>query len=105
MPNTNQEDAGQNPSRLLRSLVPVLWPAFAFSCVINILVSTSPVFMMQTMDRVLPSSNLSTLAMLTLIAGAAILAMSALEHLRTMMLAHAGAWWERDATDRLMPGA
>ena len=96
----------QETSRpLLAPVRSVLAPAFLFSCVINVLVSTSPVFMMQTMDRVLPSSNLSTLAFLTGLAVAALAVMSVLEYLRGIMMARTAAWWESETLNRLLPRA
>ncbi|MEM7057762.1 MAG: type I secretion system permease/ATPase [Pseudomonadota bacterium] len=104
-PGKNTQDQEVQPKRLLRGLAPVFLPAFIFSCLINILVSTSPMFMMQTMDRVLPSSNLSTLMMLTLIAAFALGVMSVLEMLRAVMLSRAANWWEAEWGAKLLPTA
>ena len=44
-----------------------------FSLFINILILTSPIYMMQVYDRVLASGKVETLLLLTLIAGLAVL--------------------------------
>ncbi len=67
----------------------------AFSLFINILVLTSPIYMMQMYDRVLSSGRVETLYFLTLIAGLAILVMGALESVRGRLLARISGWLEK----------
>jgi len=58
---------------------PLLWVS-GFSLLINLLMLTSSLYMMQVYDRVLSSGSLPTLLYLTLIAVGAIMLMSALDH-------------------------
>ncbi|MEM9059698.1 MAG: ATP-binding cassette domain-containing protein [Pseudomonadota bacterium] len=90
--------------RLTASLRPVLLPAFAFSCLINLLAGTGPLFMLQVIDRVLPTGSTSTLIALILIATIALAVMAVLDALRAVLMARAAAWWELDTTRRLVPG-
>ncbi|HYN37738.1 MAG TPA: type I secretion system permease/ATPase [Rhodospirillales bacterium] len=90
--------AGQseNPLRAVvsESRIAVLYLA-AFSLFINLLILTSPIYMMQVYDRVLASGKIETLVMLTLIAGIAVLVLGLLETVRTRILARTGQWLER----------
>ncbi len=67
----------------------------AFSLFINLLVLTSPIYMMQVYDRVLASGKIETLVMLTIIAGIAVLVLGLLEMVRGQILARLGRWLER----------
>lgn len=73
-----------------------------FSLFINILVLTSPIYMMQTYDRVLSSGRVETLGFLTLIAGIAILVMGALEAVRGQMLARISGWMDKRLAPELI---
>lgn len=77
-----------------RCVPPLLWVA-GFSLLINLLMLTSSLYMMQVYDRVLSSGSLSTLLYLTLIAIGAIGLMSALDYTRGRMLGVLGDWLER----------
>ncbi|TVS00486.1 MAG: type I secretion system permease/ATPase [Rhodospirillales bacterium] len=66
-----------------------------FSFCINILVLTSPIYMMQTYDRVLASGHQETLLFMTLIAGVAVLVMGLLEAVRSRILGRLGDWLEQ----------
>lgn len=74
----------------------------AFSLFINVLVLTSPIYMMQMYDRVLSSGRVETLVFLTLIAGIAILVMGALEVVRGRLLARIGGWLEKSLSSELI---
>ncbi|NIA72360.1 type I secretion system permease/ATPase [Pelagibius litoralis] len=78
--------------RQCRAALPVLG---LFSFFINLLILTSPLYMMQTFDRVLSSGRVETLVFLTLIAGIAVLIMGVLEAVRARILARVGRWFER----------
>lgn len=71
-----------------------------FSFFINLLVLTSPLYMLQIFDRVLTGGRWETLLMLTLIAGIAILLMGLLEMVRGQVLGRIGRWLYQ----RLAPG-
>jgi ATP-binding cassette subfamily C protein/ATP-binding cassette subfamily C protein EexD len=66
-----------------------------FSFFINLLILTSPLYMLQIYDRVLGSSRVETLLFLTLIACVAIMVMGALEWLRGRTLARISRWLGR----------
>lgn len=66
-----------------------------FSLFINLLILTSPIYMMQVYDRVLASGKIETLVMLTLIAGIAVLVLGLLEMVRGKILARLAQWLER----------
>ncbi|WP_420347703.1 type I secretion system permease/ATPase [Pelagibius sp.] len=78
--------------RQCRAALPMLC---MFSFFINLLVLTSPIYMMQTFDRVLASGRVETLILLTIIAGVAVLTMGLLEAVRARILARIGRWFER----------
>jgi PrtD family type I secretion system ABC transporter len=73
-----------------------------FSLFINVLILTSPIYMMQVYDRVLASGKLETLVMLTIIAGIAVLVLGALEMVRNRVLARVGRWLERRLAPELI---
>lgn len=62
-----------------------------FSMVINILMLTSPIFMLQVYDRVLATRSYPTLAVLTVVAGGLLVVMGALELIRSRVLVRTGA--------------
>ena len=90
---------------LLRSLRPILGPLILFSFMTNLLIGTAPLFMLQVVDRVLPTGSISTLTALMAIAFIALLVMAALDYLRNVMMSRAAAWWERDTSSKLLPFA
>lgn len=63
----------------------------AFSAVINLLMLVPAVYMLQVYDRVLPSRNEMTLAMLTLIMLGLYLLMGGLEYVRSMLVIRVGS--------------
>ena len=89
----------------MHQLRPVLLPLLLFSCMSNLLIGTAPLFMLQIVDRVLPTGSVPTLVALMGIAMVALLVMAILDYLRSMMMARAAAWWERETTQKLLPRA
>jgi PrtD family type I secretion system ABC transporter len=73
-----------------------------FSFFINILVLTSPIYMMQTYDRVLASGHVETLVVMTLIAGIAVLVLGILEMVRGRLLGRIGRWLEQKLAPELI---
>ena len=63
-----------------------------FSLCINILMLTSSIYMMQVFDRVLVSRSGETLLVLTLISIVALIAMAALDIIRTRVMQKVGNW-------------
>ncbi|QQP90155.1 type I secretion system permease/ATPase [Skermanella sp. TT6] len=86
--------AGALAGALARCRRPLLWIA-GFSLLINILMLTSSLYMMQVFDRVLASGSLATLVFLTLAAGGALALMSGLDYVRSRVLSGLGEWLER----------
>ncbi len=75
----------------LREFKGAFWSVGAFSAVINLLMLVPSLYMLQVYDRVLGSSNETTLAMLTLMMLVAYLCMSVLELVRSFVLVRVGA--------------
>jgi ABC-type protease/lipase transport system fused ATPase/permease subunit len=78
----------------LRAAPKSLWPHFAvagaFSSVINLLYLSSPLYLMQVYNRVLVNENVTTLVLLTVILGIALVTMAALDALRAQVLIRCG---------------
>jgi ATP-binding cassette subfamily C protein/ATP-binding cassette subfamily C exporter for protease/lipase/ATP-binding cassette subfamily C protein EexD len=75
------------------------WIMALFSLVINLLLLTQPVYMLQVYDRVLTTGHLETLITLTGLAAIALLLLGALDFLRSTVTARIGCW----LYDRLGP--
>ncbi|HEX6704730.1 MAG TPA: type I secretion system permease/ATPase [Albitalea sp.] len=72
-----------------------LWAAaVGFSLVINLALLAPSLYMLQVFDRVLATRSVDTLALLSLIAGVALLLMLALDGVRARLLALAGVLFE-----------
>jgi len=102
----NNSQSRPVPTALLPAVItPFRWAFLAaagFSLAINLLVLTSPLYMMQVFDRVVTSGHLDTLAWLTLLATAAYIAYGALETARGSIMARLGAWLDRVLATRLI---
>lgn len=72
-----------------------------FSAVINLLLLTPSLYMLQVYDRVLPSRNEMTLMMVSLMAVGAYLFMSVLEFVRSMILIHVGEHFDERLNRRV----
>ncbi|NQD75206.1 type I secretion system permease/ATPase, partial [Pseudomonas sp. CM27] len=77
----------------------------AFSGVINVMMLTPAVYMLQVYDRALVSRNVTTLAMLTLLVVGLFLLMSALEMMRTRVLIRVGNCLDMDLNRRIFSAA
>ncbi|TVR83169.1 MAG: type I secretion system permease/ATPase [Rhodospirillales bacterium] len=73
-----------------------------FSFFINLLILTSPIYMLQTYDRVLTSGRVETLVYMTIIAGIAVLVMGVLEMVRGHILGRLARWMERRLAPELI---
>ena len=73
-----------------------------FSFFINLLILTSPIYMMQVYDRVLTSGRTETLVLLTIIAGIAVLVLGMLEMVRNKVLGRIGQWLDRRLSPELI---
>jgi ATP-binding cassette, subfamily C, type I secretion system permease/ATPase len=83
----------------LRTCISAFGACAVFSFVINILMLTLPIYMLQVYDRVLTTGHVDTLIMLTLIVTIALAVMCALDTLRTVVTIRIGCW----LSDRLGP--
>jgi ATP-binding cassette subfamily C protein len=73
-----------------------------FSLAINLLYLATPLFMLQMYDRVIPSSSLVTLVMLTIALLIALAALAALDFVRARVLARAGVRLDRMLAPRVV---
>ena len=73
-----------------------------FSFLVNILVLTSPLYMMQVYDRVLASSKVETLLFLSLIALAALTVFGALDGVRSYLLTRLGTYLDLSLRDPVL---
>jgi PrtD family type I secretion system ABC transporter len=95
-----------NPlQRVLTELRVGLRTIALFSFFINLLVLTSPIYMMQIYDRVLGSGHIETLVFITVIAGVAVLIMGLLEMVRGRLLGRVSRWLERRLAPDLIAAA
>ena len=73
-----------------------------FSFFYNVLVLTTPLYMLQVYDRVLASGKVETLIALTVIAGVAVLVLGILEAVRGWMAGRLGDWLDRRLGERVI---
>ena len=88
-------------SSAVRAQMPHFAMAGVFSGAINLLYLSSPLYLMQIYNRVLVSENVTTLVLLTLILLCALLAMGALDALRSQLLVRAGMRLDRSLANRV----
>ena len=69
----------------------LLWAVFAFSAVVNLLMLTGPLYMLQVYDRVLGSQSQETLVALTALLVVLFLVMGLVDHIRARIMARVGA--------------
>jgi len=93
-PANKQKKAADLVQVMLDRAKPLLVQVFIFSIIINMLVLTSSIYMMQVFDRVMSSQSVATLLYLTLIAVFALGLMSALDLVRARILTRIGTWLE-----------
>lgn len=74
-------------------------PLLVFSFITNLSVLISPLFMMQVLDRVLPSGNIATLVLLAALAIAALALQAVTEAARDISLGRLSRWSERYGAD------
>ncbi len=72
----------------------ILWALAGFSFVINLLMLTMPLYMLQIYDRILPSRSVDTLTFLSMIAATALIVLGLLEVVRMIIAARAAARME-----------
>lgn len=83
------------PVRLLQKLA---LPLLILSAISNLAILVSPIFMMQVLDRVVPTGNLHTLILLLIVAATALLLQAIVDGLSELTLHRAAGWCERICT-------
>lgn len=78
-----------------RHLYRLILPLLVVSFVTNLAVLISPLFMMQVLDRVIPSGNTATLLLLGVLALGALAVQSVVEGARDLCLGRVARWTER----------
>jgi PrtD family type I secretion system ABC transporter len=73
-----------------------------FSIVLNLLMLTVPIYMMQMFDRVLPTRHTDTLLLLSLMALGALLLMAVMEIVRARIMVRLGTWIDRQLSGPLL---
>lgn len=73
-----------------------------FSCAVNLLMLTAPLYMLQVYDRVLTSRSGDTLLMLTMVAGLALLTLALLDGLRSIALVRVSGWLDGELAPPLL---
>ena len=79
-----------------------LMAAFVFSVFVNLLMLTSPLYMLQVYDRVLVSRSEETLLALSVLVAFLFLAMGVLDHARNRVMARIGARLQVDMEERVL---
>jgi len=69
--------------------------ALVFSFILNILMLTVPLYLLQIINRVIPSQSADTLLFLTIIVVAALTTIAFLESMRRLVFSHIGTWIDR----------
>jgi ABC-type protease/lipase transport system fused ATPase/permease subunit len=82
--------------RMLKQVRRALFTAFLFSGCINVLMLATPLYTLQVFETVVPLGSIETLVLLSLMAGAAILTLSAIEIARDMILLRASLWLDHE---------
>ena len=86
---------------LLYRLLP---PLLVLSLVSNLSILVSPLFMMQVLDRVLPSGNQSTLLLLGIVAAGALALQACVDTARDKSLTRTACWIEKHGTAAALAG-
>ena len=96
------------PNELVQALTAskgVVFHLLAFSCFVNLLMLTGPLYMLQVYDRVLPSQSLPTLTALTLLILMLYSTLGLLEWVRTGLLSSTASRFEDRLSDRVANAA
>ena len=91
MDDSNRTQGARELSSARREASGLIWAAILFSFVVNALMLTGPLYMLQIYDRVLGSGSEETLVALSILVVALFLAMGVLEYARGRVMAIVGA--------------
>jgi len=83
----------------------LLWSVAAFSCGVNVLMLTGPIYMLQVYDRVLGSGSQETLVALSVLVLFLFLVMGTLDYVRGRVGARFGARLQNALEDRVFRSA
>lgn len=89
-------------SQALKQCRPLFAGALAFSFVIALLSLAVPLYTMQVFDRVLSSSSIDTLLMLTMIVAGCVIAMGLLQLFRQVMLTQVSRWLDDTLSEEIV---
>ena len=87
---------------ILLSVRPALVALVMFSFATNLAVLVSPLFMMQVLDRVIPSGNLNTLLLLGILAFGALTINALIEFFRDQTLGRISIWLESSGSEYML---
>jgi ATP-binding cassette subfamily C protein EexD len=105
MNQTNETTKYPELSAALKDVKSYFILAGVFSAAINILMLVPVIYMLQVYDRVMSSGSLSTLAMLTLLMAALLIAMGGFEWVRSRILISASNRLEKNLRNRVSQAA
>ncbi|MDJ0685092.1 MAG: type I secretion system permease/ATPase [Alphaproteobacteria bacterium] len=100
MLNATQRLFAETMSVCRRSFLAVL----LFSCAINLLMLTAPIYMLQVFDRILSSRSYESLVTLMAIAVFALAIMAALEAVRGIFVVRVGSWMDERLSGSVFAG-
>lgn len=87
--------------KAMQAAKPALGFAIFLGFFINLLALVAPMYMMQVYDRVIMSRNMTTLLMLTIIAGALLISYGLLEAARSRTLVRSGILFDEKSSDQV----
>src|SRR5690606_15046756 len=91
--------------RVSQNVMSAFGLVMVFSIFVNLLILTSPIYMMQVYDRVLTTSRVETLIFLSLIAFAALAVLGLLDGVRTYLLTRLGRFLDLSLRDPVLTQA
>ena len=99
---TNLIDLQLNPfNRALKQCKLAFWITFWFAFVINLLMSITPLYSLQVLDKVLGSGSIETLIMLSIIIGSIYFVYGLLQIARSFLLIKIGEWLDNNLSPLL----
>ncbi|TCL08811.1 ATP-binding cassette subfamily C protein/ATP-binding cassette subfamily C exporter for protease/lipase [Shimia isoporae] len=90
------------PNAAIGQLRRLIVPLFCLSLITNLAILVNPIFMMQVLDRVVPTGNLNTLAMLLIVGVGALALQASVEFIRDLCFQRAALWIEQSTIPAVM---
>ncbi len=90
--------------KVIRSGARIYWVVLLLSLIANLLLLTSPIYMLQIYDRVLASGSTDTLIALTAISAALLVLLALVEMVRQRLLANFGTYLDWAVSDEVFEG-